>query len=60
MFEDIFTYYQHEAQDYAERFDDEFDERWERWKRRNPNSTEEEEARAFDRIYYETVKYLNN
>lgn len=59
MFEDIFTYCQYEAQEHNERFDSEFDERWERWQRMHPNATEQEEARAFDRIYEETIAYMN-
>lgn len=59
MFEDIFTYCQCEAQEYNERFDNEFHERWERWQSLHPNATEQEEAQAFDRIYQQIILELN-
>ena len=59
MFEDIFSYYQNETEEYNARFDREFDERWERWQSLHPNATEQEEAQALDRIYEETIAYMN-
>lgn len=39
-----------------ERWESEFEERWDRWKDSHPDATEEEEARAFDAILDELEK----